>query len=114
MTETVSDEKLREILAGCEGVTPGPWYTTRSPWFRSDDGVLCGSPDGNIAYMIADCDDGFNPRDEYTGPFELGNKDADAAHIARLDPQTVASIITELLARRTAIEPAAAQEIVNG
>lgn len=98
----VSDARLREILAGTEGVTPGPWFTTGAPWFRSEDAVLAGSPDGNIGYLIADCEDAFNARDEYTGPFELGDKDADAAHIARLDPATVASIITELLSLRSA------------
>jgi len=98
--DKLSDEQLQKMRAACEGVTPGPWYTTGSPWFHSGDGVLAGSPDGNIAYLIADCDDGFNPRDEYTGPFEIGDKDADAAHIANCDPQTIASLIDEVLSYR--------------
>jgi len=103
MSERVSDERLTEMLAGLEGVTPGPWYTTGSPWFSGNDGVLAGSPDGNIAYLIADCDDSMNPRTEYVeghGPFPLGDKDADAAHIARCDPDTIRSIITELQSLR--------------
>jgi len=101
----ISEELLAEMLAGLEGVTPGPWYTTGAPWFSGNDGVLAGSPDGNIAYLIADCDDGMNPRNEYVeghGPFPLGDKDADAAHIARCDPDTIRAIITELQDRRSA------------
>lgn len=80
-------ERIEEIAAGCEGVTPGPYFTTGAPWFRSEDGVLAGSPDGNIGYLIADCDDGMNPRDEYTeggGPFPLGDKAAELAERAAM------------------------------
>jgi hypothetical protein len=97
---SISDEMLAVILRGTEGVTPGPWYQTGEPWFQGGDGVLAGSPDGNIAYLLADLDDGFNPRDEYTGPFDLGDKDADAAHIARCSPEIIAAMATELLERR--------------
>lgn len=104
-TNPISEELLAEMLAGLEGVTPGPWYTTGAPWFSGNDGVLAGSPDGNIAYLIADCDDGMNPRNEYVeghGPFPLGDKNADAAHIARCDPDTIRAILTELRDRRAA------------
>lgn len=100
----ISDAVLDEIEAGLEGVTPGPWFTTGSPWFVSQDGVLAGSPDGNISFLIADCEDTFSSREEYEGPFPIGDKDADAAHIARLDPDTIRALITELRERRAQAE----------
>ncbi|TGU44659.1 hypothetical protein EN788_22350 [Mesorhizobium sp. M2D.F.Ca.ET.145.01.1.1] len=96
-------EKIEaELRAGLEGVTPGPWYQTGAPWFRSGDGVLAGSPDGNIAYLIADCDNFAVPREEYDGPFPLGDQDADAAHIARCDPDTIRLLLDELSRLREA------------
>lgn len=110
MAERVSDERLGEMLAGLEGVTPGPWFTTGSPWFQSGDGVMAGSPDPHAGFLIADCDDGFNPRDEYEG-YPLGDADRDAAHIARCDPDTMRSILTELVAlRKVAAELAKAYD----
>lgn len=95
--------RLEEILAGCEGVTPGPWigmdqlevaYGLKSWEVRQVDAEpsnkhfwperICTSPEG--VHRI-----GPNPN---------------AAHIARLDPQTVAAIVTELIARRATPSPA--------
>jgi hypothetical protein len=73
---------LRELVAR---MTPGPWYLTGPPWFQSADGVIAGSPDGNIGFIIADCDDWGVSREEYTengdGPFKLGDKEDDALGI---------------------------------
>lgn len=99
MTDPISNERLAEILAGLEGVTPGPWFQTGAPWFRSGDGVLAGSPDGNIAFLIADTDDFAGGREEYQG-FPLGDKERDAAHISRCDPDTIRSLIEEVQASR--------------
>lgn len=80
----VSDDKLREIIAGCDGVTPGPWATD-DPW------IVYSAADGDILYL-ADTED-LDTSDEQMV--------IDAAHIARLDPQTVTAICEELLARRS-------------
>lgn len=95
-------ETLRQIIEGLEGVTPGPWYQTGTPWFNDGTGVLAGSPDGNIAFVIADTDDWSMPRDEYEG-FPLGDKEADAEHIARCHPdamRAIAEYVAELEAER--------------
>ena len=89
------DVLAEEMRAGLEGVTPGPWYQTGAPWFRSGDGVLAGSPDGNIAYIIADCDNFAAPRDEYDGPFPLGDQERDAAHIARCSPENIRALLDD-------------------
>ena len=99
----VEDARLRGMLTSCEGVTPGPWFQTGSPWFRDGTGVLAGSPDGNVAYLIADTDDFALPRDEYEG-FPLGDKEADAKHLANCDPDTIRSILSELLELREALD----------
>lgn len=104
MTDKISDERIDEMLAGLEGVTPGPYFQTGAPWFRDGTGVLAGSPDGNIGYLIADTDDGFAPRDEYER-FPLGDKEKDAAHFTRCDPETIRALLLELRSYRTAANP---------
>ena len=84
---------VEELRAGLEGVTPGPWYQTGAPWFRSGDGVLAGSPDGNVAFLIADLEDFAVSREEYEGPFPLGDAEKDAAHIARCSPDNIAKLL---------------------
>ena len=87
-TDTVvSEERLREILDGCEGVTPGPWRVGKHP----SGFQLCG--DG-MWFMTA----GWTVKDARNQP--------DAAHIARLDPATVASMARELISRRASSSPA--------
>lgn len=89
MTEPLSDERLAEIRAGLDGVTPGPWRVC-----ETHEGEIIGRPswpcrrhgvDGEWRVAIADELDGAT--------FE---QDANAAHIARLDPQTVAAILSRL------------------
>jgi len=94
------EQRLREAM---DGVTPGPWYQTGEPWFSSGDGVLAGSPDGNIAYLIADCDNFALPRDEYDGPFQLGDQDRDAAYIALCSPDNIGALLDERAADRATI-----------
>jgi len=79
--QTISDEKLAEIIKGCEGVTPGPWMVRDHCVFTKEPGRCVARLDWHI-------------RDE--------RDDANAAHIARLDPQTVLSLLTELQRRREA------------
>lgn len=77
MSETLTDEQVEEILRGCEGVTPGPWAFTGLEMTAN-------------GLKIVDC--------------LWGSKTSDGVatyrHIARLDPQTVSSLATELLALR--------------
>lgn len=78
MSSELSDDKLREILSGCEGVQGGPWkpegYVVLGDWHAS----------GAIAKV-------------------WGNEKAFATtrHLARLDPATVNALVTELLERRS-------------
>jgi len=72
-TEPISDERLAEIRAGLEGVTGGPWSS-----FNLD-----------LSNKVMH---------QRVGPFLIKNvvSEADARHIARLDPQTVAAILSRL------------------
>lgn len=88
MTENgldVSAERLREILAGCIGVTAGPWEAGHHWVFVPPDDAANNPTKAlrNILSAVPEAECQSN-----------------ADHIARLDPQTVASVITELLARR--------------
>lgn len=103
------DSLIAEIRAGLEGVTPGPWFQTGSPWFKSGDGVLAGSPDGNIAFIIADCDTFSMSREEYTGPFPIGDAERDAAHIARCSPNNIAALLARLEAAEARADKAEAE-----
>lgn len=98
-TMKLSESRVREILALAEKATPGPWHQTGAPWFRDGTGVLAGSPDGNVAFLIADTDDFALPRDEYEG-FPLGDKEDDAAFIAAANPATIKAILEDWLALR--------------
>jgi len=78
MTDPISDEALAAIKAGLEGLGAAEWYAR--PW---GDG---SSPEGSLNVM--------SDTDEIV--FAV-NVPADyAAHIARLDPATVASLIERL------------------
>jgi hypothetical protein len=89
MSDAVSGTVLRDILAGCEGVTPGPWERRADP--SHYDSVTDIYAQGFI--IAQTCGKSFD------------GMEARAAHIARLDPQTIASIVSELIARREADEP---------
>jgi len=102
-TDTLSERLIREIIEGCEGVTPGPWES---------DGI---KNDGFMSYEVTDPNnrsvaDALNAgvievqEEEGRGWDEQGRKNM--AHIARLDPATVRSMATELLANRTALDAA--------
>jgi hypothetical protein len=105
--DMITDERLREILAGTESVTPGPWFYRPTP--HDDWGWVRTSPpgDGGPGWLVATAKRGRAEqpgedaihRETKTDPYG-----ANAAHIARLDPQTITSIVTELLSRREAEE----------
>jgi hypothetical protein len=108
----VSTDRLREILAGCEGVQGGPWKLDKFAcyiWAPSEKG-------GDFPIMDEVAEKGNVARlrgwGHYTGnghgalglsPAEgEGRQRLTGNHVASLDPQTVSSIITELLSRREA------------
>jgi hypothetical protein len=91
MTVIAVDERLLlEIIEGCEGVTPGPWIRHGVRRKIGTQDYLMVGPDGS---PIAAFPTGFDPSDAFR----------DAAHLARLDPQTVHALATELLAARKEI-----------
>lgn len=104
MTVTVDERLLLEIIEGCEGVTPGPWHFVEENSGLMPDhgyGLLHGQPgaggwEENL-YLSVGCSTRANDA--------LGNgvPEKNAAHIARLDPQTVHALATELLAARKEI-----------
>ena len=85
MTTKLTTEQVEEILAGCEGVTPGPW---RISGLDADQHIAAPYGDDGIAFVSI--------------AWEM--RDPELRHIARLDPQTVASLATELLALRKRVE----------
>jgi len=123
-TDTVvSEERLREILDGCEGVTPGPYEVEEIG--NRDDGIgkftsyevtgLVGAGSrrsiidtlnsGSMSIEVEYDEDGHSAWDK--------QGERDTAHIARLDPATVASMARELLDRRTAT-PQSGGVVVKG
>ena len=101
-------ERLRALIARA---SQGPWFQTGAPWFSDGSGVVAGSPDGNIACVIADCDDGLAPRDEYEGPFRIAEDPAaDAELIVEMYGATPKLIdaIESLTAKRDAADRRAA------
>lgn len=91
--DRLTDARVQEIIDGCEGVTPGPWLTVKN---RETSGY--GEPD-TLPLLIES--------DDYALATVIGDVEeldwsANAAHIARLDPATVASAFRELLAFRNA------------
>lgn len=115
----LSDERLREMLAGTEGATPGPWSCC-------DDRCKCtgvNARDHPVASVIkGDWGDDYpSLRFKEGGPGAVSTTSVEPymaqvtygtvpideamrnrAHIAACDPDTVRSILTELLSRREA------------
>ena len=94
----LSEEKLRAMLAGCEGVTPGAWS-------RSGPEITASSkPSLAVAFASKGWCAGVG------GSYSIGADEAlaNAAHIAACGPQTIRSLVTELLALRKAVKPFAA------
>jgi hypothetical protein len=96
----IPDELIAEVIAGCEGVTDGPWWP--EPEY---DETECGCS------IIAATEHGELPGNPTRGqvafvtellPSKARRAVANAAHIARLDKQTVLAAFTELQRRRKA------------
>lgn len=69
----LTDEQIKALLAGCEGVERGPWTHSWSEYLEN----AVRDPDGNCVA----CD----------------MEKLDAAHIARCDPQTISELCTRVL-----------------
>lgn len=100
MTSPISPALLDEILAGCEGVTPGPWAYRPKPsddWgmVRNAEGWLTAIARAGQPLSEVDKDDARGTgRDPYR---------AHAIFIAMCDPDTIRSIILRLKAVEAAL-----------
>lgn len=121
--DAVSDERLREIISGCEGVQGGPWQLDAFAcyvWAPSEKGGDFPLMDelgekGRVAELRGwgyytghghgalglDPDEGKR-RQKLTGE-----------HVARLDPATVKALATELLNRRSVTSQASEGEALH-
>jgi hypothetical protein len=90
MSERLTDEKLAEMLAGLEGVTPGTWVASKDK--RRWNPNYVESAKAHIADIIP-C--GVNKKDD-------SEAEANAAHIARCDPDTIRTLIEEVQESRAA------------
>lgn len=81
ISEELSDEKLSEMLAGLEGVTPGPWH-------EGDHWVFVPPATGEPTHALENVLSQDKPQ-------------ANAAHIARCDPDTIRALILELQSLRS-------------
>jgi hypothetical protein len=80
----LTDDEIKALLEGCEGVTPGPWRP--DPWDRNE-GNVCAN-------------------DVYVAQCVFGK---DIAHIARCDPTTIAELCTRLLSAEERMKAAEEQ-----
>jgi hypothetical protein len=90
---SISDERLNEMLAGLEGVTPGPWEfdgNSITDWGREWEASMSMEWVAN-----GTGEEGMNER-----------RDFDGAHIASCDPDTIRAIVTELQSFRAAAKVA--------
>lgn len=124
LNPNVTEERVREMLAAAEKATPGPWEVDEAE-NRDDRGRFTSygvaarpswSPDhpksvvdtlnsGVMSINTEHDEDGSSSWDEQGA--------ADTAFISLCDPQTISSILTELLAARRTIEGAARDVIAE-
>jgi hypothetical protein len=119
-SEAVSDAELNEMLAGLEGVTPGPYDVWAEPTPTKDAAidelayqVMQSEPFAEAVYLLNA--GGKCPATTGCGP----SSEANAAHFARCDPDTIRYLVTQELSRRAAnsaggVEVKALEWRVNG
>lgn len=95
----ITDEQLAAIKAGLEGVTPGPWGAQPIEEVGEGRGTAC-IVGGNLGGLVAVA---------CSWPTEIDAKDwtrteANATHIARMDPTTVASLIARIEAAEARVK----------
>jgi hypothetical protein len=97
LSMSTMQERIEAVLAGLDGVTPGPW--AYRPWQYDDWGVV-RAPQGNghdLAPFIAHADAGRGVTEDEKAEHRRNRTDpygANAAHIARLDPDFVLQLCT--------------------
>ena len=79
--EPLSDERLAEIRAGLEGVTPGPWVYSEEE--GGDELISSPGERGDVHWD--------------TKYYPSGLRSADAAHIARCSPDTILALLSRLV-----------------
>jgi len=79
----LTDEQIAVIRDGCDGVTVGEWAATRFGQTARTVRVAGGKPIAEIWHSGSEAE-----------------MDANAAHIARCDPDTVLALATEVLETR--------------
>jgi hypothetical protein len=72
----LTDDEIKALLEGCEGVTPGPWQMRQTE---------------TLGFYVTECADSANLVAADIVTFY------NAAHIARCDPGTIAELCTRLL-----------------
>lgn len=110
---TVSDERLNEIIAGCDGVTPGPWMPASDlPAYA----IMALTAEGKGGHRVVQTPNQnnyrhFGPSNGWDGISSYTN----AKHIANCDPATIQSMAEELLELRSkGIEEEVAAELRDG
>jgi hypothetical protein len=83
----LTDDEIRALRNGCEGVTPGPWKWEGSIYDRMAAGIRSLSEDKGLAQV-----------------WQTKNAVLDAAHIARCDPTTIAELCTRLLSAEARVK----------
>jgi hypothetical protein len=123
MTEPVTDERIEEMLALAEKATPGPWQvvTDEHPFAFAESEALGKKlpatsgvhtqrrifttwehPQAHAPDMVVNIAHGFGQPDNAVHYF-VSIDEADAEHIARCDPSTIRSILTELVELRALV-----------
>jgi len=85
-SEALTEARVREIMVGCEGVTPGPWTAC----------LHIGVPDAHIRAEVHGCNicDVIEGTMSLRGEVTHADMQANAKHIGRLDPDTVRALCT--------------------
>jgi F0F1-type ATP synthase delta subunit len=92
-------EEIEKLSAAIEKATPGDWYQSGQPWFRTGSGVLAGSPDPHVGYMILDADQWDGERAEYIengGGVKIADADDDAAYVVAWQPKKARRLLSAL------------------
>ena len=96
MTDPISDERLAEISAGLVGCTPGPWMLEIETSEHVDESEEDRQPEVYVCSSDTCCDCTVVATMGRAEAIGHDRKSRDASHIARLDPQTVAALLSRL------------------
>lgn len=102
MTAPISAERLEELLAGTVGATRGPWTKCLHVFPVRDAHIRAEIHGCNICDVI-------EGTESSRGRVSRAEMQANATHIANCDPETIASLITELLSLRQFLDTVRAE-----